>query len=264
VSRLLRLGVIASVGFALKADLHASGVPSPYDYFPTKKEADLAFAAIHGNSSDVAKLISEGANPDASSKDRIPILGWAYLAHDKSGFKALLDHHANPEIAITHRNIPPSVLELVIETCPGETYWFEQLYDHGANPNFITDIPMGQTIIYPAIILDRDDLVGILVAHGADVNKRTEILADSPLMASIEGGYRLKSSLILLKAGADWTAKKSNGKSFYGFLFIVGGKLEIDRHPPWTEEWIEIVRWLKAHNAKIPDQLESQFLTLRK
>jgi hypothetical protein len=24
------------------------------------------------------------------------------------------------------------------------------------------------------------------------------------------------------------------------------------------------VRWLKAHNAKIPDQLESQFLTLRK
>jgi ankyrin repeat protein len=260
----LKLVIIASIGFALVKDLQASGVPSPYDYFPAKNEADLAFAAIHGNSGDVAKLIAEGANPNASSKDGIPILGWAYLAQSKAGFKALLDCHANPEIAMVHRNLPPSVLELVINTCQGETYWFEQLYDHGANPNYITDVPMGQTIIYPAIEYDRDDLVRILVAHGADVNKRTAILADSPLMASIEGGYRLKSSLILLKAGADWTATKSNGKSFFDFLYIVGGRLEINRHPPWTEEYIEIVRWLTAHKAKIPDALESQFLRLSK
>src|ERR1700685_2728181 len=95
------VAVILAASFRPSA--HASAVPSPYSYFADKNEAALTDAAINGDAIKVSRLIKSGVSPNDVSKDGIPILAWAYLANNKTGFKALLDAHANPEVLIPRR-----------------------------------------------------------------------------------------------------------------------------------------------------------------
>jgi hypothetical protein len=197
--------------------LAASGVPSPYKYFDDIKAALLADAAINGDTGEIDRLIHNGVDPNTLSKDGAPILAWAYLAGSRYGFEELLNQHANPGIQIMRQ---------------GETYWFNQLLTHGLSANFVVEGK--QTLIYPVISYGRDDLLALLIAHGADVNRRIS-QNNTPLITTVFGGYHLKATLALLKAGAGYTSGDEFEKGFFDYLDEVGARVG-RRQPIWRSD----------------------------
>jgi hypothetical protein len=234
-----------------------STIPSPYAYFSDSKDAALTEAAMKGDLATIDQSIKEGGNPNAISKDGLPIIVWVLFAKNQEGFKALLDHHANPEAAIKHRLMPPSVLELTAEILPTESYWFEQLIMHGASPNFVVAAPEKRTIIYDTILYDREDLTIFLIRHGADINHR-DIINETPLVSTLSGLFRIKETLALLQAGADWKPTNKRGKGLIDYLLIIAQQTKPENHAkPWWHDYVTVVQWLSDHGAAIPDELKA-------
>jgi hypothetical protein len=238
-------------------DLSTLDIPSPYEYFLDQKEAALAEAAMAGDIQKIDELTKERVNPDAVSKDGLPILAWVLLAKNREGFKALLDHHANPEAAINHRGVPRSVLELAMNSRPDESYWFEQLVTHGANPDFIVDTQGKRTVIFDTILYGHEDLTVFLIKHGADINHR-DWVNNTPLISTVSTGMRLKMTLTLLQAGADWKPINKFGKGLVDYLLIIAQKTKPeDRTKPWWQDYVNVMQWLSSHGATIPDNLRA-------
>jgi hypothetical protein len=236
-------------------DLSTLDIPSPDESFLDKKEAALAEAAMAGDIQKIDELTQAGVNPDAFSKEGLPILAWVMMAKNHEGFKALLDHHANPEAPVKHRGLRPSVLSMAILN--KEDYYFEQLILHRANPDFLLDVPTKRTLIYDTILYDRQELTVILIKAGADVNHRN-IINETPLISTLSGAFRPKAALALLQAGADWKPTNKYGKGLIDYLLIIAKKGKPEDHAkPWWKDYVNVVQWLSDHGATIPDEFKA-------
>lgn len=132
----------------------------------------LLFATATGNLEKVDRLISEGANPNATA-----ILGHTPLIQATRGHRSVIA---------------------------------ERLLLAGANPN--QRDKFGWTALHHAITPSDGadlDLIGILVKHGADVNIQDNRLR-TPLHRAAQYG-QLQAVLLLLKYGTDPNIKDCNG-----------------------------------------------------
>lgn len=208
---------VSAQGSKDTSDLKSRGIPDPYNYFADKKDADLAYAALKGRTGKVANFIKDGANPNAESKDGLPMVAWMILADSKDGFQALLDGGAKPDASIHRRNFPDNLPEFEIRAHSNDVFWMAQLVQHGLSPDFRPDPLVDENLLNRAVSSGRVELIGLLVKAGADVNHR-DFRGTPPLIRSITAGLRLPIALALLDVGADWRVTDRKGDNFVDHL----------------------------------------------
>uniref|UniRef100_A0A3B4A2U8 Uncharacterized protein n=1 Tax=Periophthalmus magnuspinnatus TaxID=409849 RepID=A0A3B4A2U8_9GOBI len=67
--------------------------------------------------------------------------------------------------------------------------------------------------LHIAVLRNKPDMVKLLVAHGADIERRDRIHQSSPLDLASEESERLSCLLTLLDLGADVNARDKHGKT---------------------------------------------------
>ncbi len=159
---------------------------------------------------------------------------------------------------IKHRGLSATILEQTLVTDPEESFWFEQLLKHGANPNYVFDVGTGDTIVFATVEARRDDLTALLIARGAELN-RTNSVGNTPLIETLFLADSPYSALLLLKGGADWKPVNRHGKGLIDFLSQKGEESVKSRtnQGPWWQDYVATVKWLAAHGAAIPANLSA-------
>nr|XP_055024902.1 ankyrin repeat and SOCS box protein 6 [Misgurnus anguillicaudatus] len=83
---------------------------------------------------------------------------------------------------------------------------------YGADLNFEDPVSYYNPL-HIAVLRNKPDIVQLLLAHGAKINKRDRIHESSPLDLASEEADRLPCLRVLLDLGADVNAKDKNGKT---------------------------------------------------
>uniref|UniRef100_A0AAV2MRI8 Ankyrin repeat and SOCS box protein 6 n=1 Tax=Knipowitschia caucasica TaxID=637954 RepID=A0AAV2MRI8_KNICA len=94
----------------------------------------------------------------------------------------------------------------------GLIYAAEILLRYGANPNFEDPVSY-YTPLHITVLRNKPGMVKLLVAHGADIEKRDRIHESSPLDLASEESERLSCLLTLMDLSADVNAKDKHGKT---------------------------------------------------
>jgi len=139
-------------------------------------------------------LISKGANVNHQDKNGNTALYWAATDKNTDKLKILLDHGADPQIkndfgqtALFSANTKEAV---------------EMLIANGLDVDLVDNL--GTTpLSRKANSLDKEDILELLIAHGADVNGKGKQV---PLIQAAMGG-REKHAEILINHGADVNAQ---------------------------------------------------------
>lgn len=169
-----------AVGSDSAASLLLSGVDPPLyrkklevkDFFADPKVAELAEAAARGDVGRVHALLAQGVNVNSRGEEGITALIYAMSGKSVKGFQGLLER--------------------------------------GADPNQHTDC--GESAMKWAAFQNESEHLRILLAHGGNPNLRypTADLRATPLHWAASGPC-LENARILIKAGADATARDVNG-----------------------------------------------------
>lgn len=190
-------------------------VPAPWDsfrvgnayrIFENQEVADLAIAAAKGDVEQMARLVSDGVDINASGEYGQTPLFWAFYAHNKNGFAFLLKHGADPNardengdgmIHLAAADEDPTYLRLAL--------------DHGGDPNLRDTRGIFPTPIFRAIEPIKNDNLKLLIDRGANVDFR-DAAGETPIMAAADLNNYSKVYLLLV-CGADFRLKDFGGNS---------------------------------------------------
>jgi len=178
------------------------------EMFPDAKVRGLAKAAGQGNVQQISKLIDQGVDVNSTGTQGATVLFWSLKESNFSGFSALLQAGANPNVifaessaihwAARHRDLR----------------FLEEILKNDGNPNIIAGL-RSETPIFRTISFNKNRIpaMKLLVAYGANVNaqKGTPILGVpaggiTPLMDAVAIRNYVQV-LELLNLGADHTIK---------------------------------------------------------
>ncbi len=137
--------------------------------FEEKNETPLFAAVRMGNLQMVECLLKHGANPDSlcHGESKLSPIYDACVRGNLQIMEALLKYHANPDYRTIFK---VSVLEMAVHK--GNEQMVKALLEGGANPNLgVGEEPP----IISAIRNNKKELVQMLLAYKADVNKPVEI-----------------------------------------------------------------------------------------
>lgn len=117
------------------------------DFFDDPQVIALCHAIEADDLDGIDRLVAAGANVNAKGKDGMTPLFWAFPDNKLTRFTRLLEHGANPNVAIesdlgTHGGFEPgdSVTHLACRTkFPG---YFEAVFAHGGDPNLVKNGPI--------------------------------------------------------------------------------------------------------------------------
>ena len=179
------------------------------DYFHSKIQIQLAEAAAEGRTNRMQSLISEGANVNGVGRYGLTPLFWAMARQNIKGFTFLLDHGANPNVAVeAEGNWQETALDFAARI--NDSRYLEELLKHGADPNGVVGSTR-TTPIFSAALLAGTNNIAILLRHGADINWQTTG-GTTPMEYAIEGGA-FRAALFLYHAGANPLIKDKWGYS---------------------------------------------------
>ena len=113
------------------------------DYFADSKVAALAEALRTNDLAKAGQLLDEGVDINAVGKKGITLATWTIIAKNKSSFKWLFDHGANPNL------IPPHDRGVLLWTAGADDpYWLEILLLHKADVNLNPPTPLRHANIH--------------------------------------------------------------------------------------------------------------------
>lgn len=220
-------------------------------YPPESPVGRLAAAAAKGDTAEVASLVRNGADPNASGRDGMLPLTWAFLAQNEAGVRALLAAGADPNRRNTTLSSPggararPGISPIALAVGAPDARWLALFLEHGGDPNG-PDIS-NEPLIFAAINTLQLPRVQLLVEHKADVNARG--LADeTPLITAAEQN-QFPIVRYLLQHGADWRVRDGTGRT----LAYVVQDQQVD---PEFAALAEAQRWVRAflesHGVRFP------------
>ncbi len=172
-------------------------------------EALIAAAKQH-DAASVARLLEQGADPNAASPSGETPLHWAAQAGDIAMVRRLVK--AGAKVGANRYGITP----LIAACMRGDGATIEVLLEAGADVNGAT--PDGRTPLMIAAQTGKPAAVRFLLARGADPNAREKAQAQTALMWAAAEGHG-EAVQALLGAGADRHARSKSG--FTAFLFAV-------------------------------------------
>lgn len=184
-------------------------------------EYNLMQAAASGYTSEVARMISQGADVDAETAEGATALVLAVAAYHPGTVELLLGNNADPNkitrknetpllITIKYRNteqirISSPIVEAIIDSSGMAIA--ESLIRSGADIDFQDNY--GATPLNYASIYGYVGFVDMLIYYGADVNKKAYD-GTTPLMAAIWAGFDDVADL-LIRNGANLESKDNDG-----------------------------------------------------
>ena len=127
------------------------------DYFTDPKVIALCHAIEANDLAGIDREIAAGANVNAKGKDNMTPLLWAFPDNKLERFTKLLEHGANPNVAIesdlnTHGGFRSG--DSVTHMACGTQFagYFEAVFAHGGDPNLIREgIIPGDTPLFSVI-----------------------------------------------------------------------------------------------------------------
>jgi hypothetical protein len=184
------------------------------DYFADPQVIALCRAIEASDLDEMERLVKAGADVNAQGKGKMTPLLWAFPDNRLPRFKWLLEHGANPNVAIesdfnSRQRIFPgdSVTHMACATpFPG---YFDAVFDHGGDPN----LPRSGSLALegtPLITVikaggrNRKEKLNRLIALGADMNALSGGV--TPPMQAATWFTQNDLVLIMLEAGADFRA----------------------------------------------------------
>lgn len=224
------------------------GHPLEEFYDPHSPAGLLAAAAARGDTVEVARLVTAGADPNAPGRDGMLPLHWAYMARSDAGVRALLTAGADPN----RRNLGPrltpgsgaGVSPIAFAVTDADTRWLALYLAHGGNPN--GPGRDGDPLIFDAIGTYDLAPVRLLVEHGADLNSRG--VGDFTPVTAAAGHNQFPIVRYLLERGADWRLEGGGGT----LAFLVQDHT-VD---PQFTELADAQRWvrgfLETHGVRFP------------
>jgi uncharacterized protein len=179
----------------------------------------LADAAQRKDCAQVAALLKQGANVNATQADGMTALHWAAYHEDTSLVSKLLEAGAKAEVANRY-----GVTPLAVACTNGNAAIVDLLLKTGADAN--ASKRGGETVLMTAARTGKTGPVKALLAHGAKVNARDRKGQTALMWAAAEGHADVVS--LLLEAKADFKSPLSSG--FTPILFAAReGRLEVVR-----------------------------------
>ena len=165
----------------------------------------LADAAEDGRHEDVARLVAEGASPDATDGEGWPALRKAaYYGH----LKVLeILHGAGANLELTTGDTGQTALMSAAQN--GHHDCVEALLRWGADADAARND--GDTALHIAAKMGEVDVVQLLLDERANVNARTHH-DETPLMEAVDHGHQ-KVAELLIKFEADVNARTVSGKT---------------------------------------------------
>jgi uncharacterized protein len=167
-------------------------------FFDSKLQIDLARAAIKGDTNRIGTLIGQGADVNALGRHGMRPLFWALINRNLKGFKALLNHGADPNATVASSGVPRENA-LSLAAFLEEPEYLQELLAHGAKPNSF--LAGHRTPLFTATFYQRTNNVSILLSGGADLDW-TDAGGNTVLHLAIYGcSYEM--ALFLYRAGAN-------------------------------------------------------------
>src|SRR5262245_32231886 len=191
-------------------------------------EVRLLDAVKAGNRDAVRALLAQpkvAAEVNAQEADGTTPLQLAVRADDRDIAKALLDAHADPNIANRY-----GVRPLSLAAGNASAAMTELLLNAGADAN--AALPEGQTMLMAAARTGNPDVVRLLLARGVNVNARENLLGETALMWAAAENHP-EAVALLVQHGAEIDARTSK-LSFPKDRFGLEGVLTILPHGSWT------------------------------
>ncbi len=247
------------------------------DYFDDPQVIALCHAIEADDLDEIDRLIAAGANVNAKGKDGMTPLFWALPDNKLARFTRLLEHGANPNVAIesdlgTHGSFEPgeSVTHMACKTkFPG---YFEAVFAHGGDPNLVRNSVMtkkGYTPLFSVITGGGPKKlahVRTLIEKHADLD-HTDSSGSTPVMTAVSWGGQYDIALELLKAGANYKAylHRRNNR----LIHLVVSEVErtpnqpitrmtprarkLDWTPQQAADFQKLVKWLEDHGESVTD-----------
>ncbi|WP_154792353.1 ankyrin repeat domain-containing protein [Occultella kanbiaonis] len=222
----------------------ASG-PEPTEFFTEADDLALAEAVAAGDADEIARLVADGADPDAQGTDDLTMLQWAIHVENADGLAALLDTGADPDLTGWAGKTPlEDTVDVNTSDATSETM-VPILLAAGADVNAQNAIT-GETALGVACVTSSDLAIGLLLDGGADPDG-ADANGSRPLhgCARVNRGAQL---IVLLDAGADPLALTSGGASFQDYYFGYDPELLNERA---AAERADVIAWLESNGVPV-------------
>ncbi len=184
------------VGWWIVSLLAVAGLAAP------NSDLRLVEAAKNKDQEAVRSLLKQHADVNARQPDGATALMWAVHWDDFEMADLLIRAGANTNVANSYGAAP-----LWLTCSNGNAAMVEKLLKAGADPN--TALPSGETALMAATETTAD-VVKMLLAHGADVNKKTIGGEQTALMGAVVK-KRPEIIRVLIEHGADVNARSKQG-----------------------------------------------------
>ena len=168
---------------------------------PALTPADIADAAMRGDSAAVRALLARKADVNAPQGDGATALHWAVYRGDKELVRVLVRAGANVKAANREGATP-----LWLASIGGDADIVSALVEAGADPN--EKLPLGRSPLMVASRTGKIEAMKVLIDRGADVNAKDTLRGTTPIMWAADEGHAAAIKL-LIDRGADINAKSS-------------------------------------------------------
>jgi ankyrin repeat protein len=234
-------GLLAGCGLLQGGD----GDPDAGEFFTDADEVALAEAVAAGDSGEVARLVADGVDPDASGTEDLTMVQWAIHVESVDGLAALLEAGADPDLTGWAGKTPLEDTVDVNTSDATSEAMIPILLAAGADVDARNSIT-GDTALGAACVTSSDLAIGLLLDGGADPDG-ADANGSRPLhaCARVNRGAQL---IVLLDAGADPLARTSGGASFQDYYFGHDPELLNERA---AAERADVIAWLETNGIPV-------------
>ena len=199
---------------------------------------ELVKRSAAGDVAGVGRSVAAGVSSNAPGEAGMTPLIWtAFIAQNKPGTQALLQHGADPNQASENRVTP---MELAAQAKDIE--YLRLFLKFNGNPN-LRNATGEEPLIFSAAYENNWEHVWLLITSGADINAHTPLNKTTMLLAAKLNHY--EQVYKLLQRGADYRLKTPLGESVPGYTF--GEDLEKGSD---NQVWQQKCRdWFREHGV---------------
>ena len=213
---------------------------TPSEIFSNPKLRQLAEVAQRGEVDEIKKLIAEGVNVNGRGKYGITPLYSAAQAGNKAGYKALLDHGADPNVIWTTGD---TLMNITASSSP-DPYFMRLALEHGGNPNLVAP-RTGATPLLAATTDVGKINIPVLIKAGANLNQQLPVSRETAMMRAVDDFGQFDVVYELLRAGANYKLQNTQGWDIRDFV----QDSFHDSVPADEIKWRnKVIEFLKQHN----------------
>jgi hypothetical protein len=213
---------------------------TPTDLFLDSQLRQLAEAAQHGDVNKIGVLTAKGVDVNGKGRYGITPLFSAVQVGNKIGYKALLEHGADPNNVWTNGY---TLMNVIAGSSP-DPFFMQLALEHGGNPNLL-EPKSGNTPLLAAVTLAGKVNIPLLIKAGANMNQQRPIGRQTAMMQAMLHAEEFDVVYELLIAGADYRLMDSGEQDIRDYVKVT---LQGDVSPEDRQWRDRVIAFLKQHD----------------